>query len=260
MKTGLKSMLVLGAAAVFLAGCPDGSRGDDGGDGTVAVRPATTVKIEASEGTDFGTVAKGASVTKQFKITADGYLSESGSVGVPAGFDDTDFEKARQKMVEERTTTATFTVTFSPVFDGLSSGDLTIVTAMTGGASFKLPVTAKGTGVGLKAPDAADRTMTVKYYLGDTEQTGATSLNLTPDNPAGKVEVTIDYYAEYKTKGNSNGPFVYAFEAFPNTVPNTVSIDIGVSEATKTSESEKDSFYIEGQKINLNWNNPGTAE
>ena len=87
-------------------------------------------------------------------------------MGVPAGFDDTDFEKARQKMVEERTTTATFTVTFSPVFDGLSSGDLTIVTAMTGGASFKLPVTAKGTGVGLKAPDAADRTMTVKYYTG----------------------------------------------------------------------------------------------
>lgn len=28
------------------------------------------------------------------------------------------------------------------------------------------PVTAKGTGVGLKAPDAADRTMTVKYYTG----------------------------------------------------------------------------------------------
>ena len=65
------------------------------------------------------------------------------------------------------------------------------------------PVTAKGTGVGLKAPDAADRTMTVKYYLGDTGQTGAISLNLTPDNPAGKVEVTIDYYAEYKTKRSS---------------------------------------------------------
>lgn len=122
------------------------------------------------------------------------------------------------------------------------------------------PVTAKGTGVGLKAPDAADRTMTVKYYLGDTGQTGAISLNLTPDNPAGKVEVTIDYYAEYKTKRSSNGPFVYAFEAFPNTVPNTVVINIGVSEATKASESEKGSFYIEGQKINLNRNNPGTGE
>lgn len=260
MKTGLKSMLVLGAAAIFFAGCPDGSGGDDGGDGAVAVRPATSVRIEALEGTDFGTVAKGESVTKKFKITADGYLSENGSVGAPAGFDDTDFEKERQKMVEERTTTATFTVTFSPVFDGVSSGDLTVITAITGGDSFKLPVTAKGTGVGLKAPDAADRTMTVKYYLGDAEQTGATSLNLTPDNPAGKVEVTIDYYAEYKTKGSANGPFVYAFEAFPNTVPNTVVINIGVSEAAKASESENAFFYIEGKKIDLYWNNPGTTE
>lgn len=260
MKTGLKSMLVLGAAAIFFAGCPDGSSGDDGGDGAVAVRPATTVKIEALEGIDFGTVAKGESVTKKFKITADGYLSENGSMGAPAGFDDTEFEKARQKMVEERTTTATFTVTFSPVFDGLSSGDLTIVTAMTGGASFKLPVTAEGTGVGLKAPNAADKTVTVKYYLGNTEQTGATSLDLTPANPTGKVEVTIDYYAEYKTKGSANGPFVYAFEAFPNTLPNTVVINIGVSEAAKVSESEKASFYIEGKKIDLYWNNPGTTE
>lgn len=72
--------------------------------------------------------------------------------------------------------------------------------------------------------------------------------------------MTIDYYAEYKTKRSSNGPFVYAFEAFPNTVPNTVVINIGVSEATKASESEKGSFYIEGQKINLNRNNPGTGE
>ena len=131
---------------------------------------------------------------------------------------------------------------------------------MTGGASFKLPVTAEGTGVGLKAPNAADKTVTVKYYLGNTEQTGATSLDLTPANPTDKVEVTIDYYAEYKTKGSANGPFVYAFEAFPNTLPNTVVINIGVSEAAKASESENAFFYIEGKKIDLYWNNPGTTE
>lgn len=171
--------------AVFF-GCDD-ETGNEGGN-EPATTPATKVTITAVDGTDFGTVSLGNEMTKKFRIKTDGYIG-SYSYALPAGFESSDLESVLKSMEETAGTSGEFSVTFSPLFNGASGGDITVIADMFGGAEGSLEVTAVGSGTALKAPDAADKTLTVIYaYMnsGGTPEidSGAVSLDLNPDRPA----------------------------------------------------------------------------
>ena len=178
--------------AVFF-GCDD-TTGNEGGN-EPATPPATKVTITAVDGTDFGTVSLGNEVTKKFQIKTDGYIG-SWSYSLPLGFESSDLENLLKSLEETEGTTGEFSVTFSPLFNGKSSGDIVIITDMMGGAEGTL-----ASGTALKAPDAEDRTFTFVYAYPDSVgmpviDYDAITLQLYPHRPVGFIIVTADYYVD----------------------------------------------------------------
>ena len=215
-----KEVLLMIAAvmtAVFF-GCDD-TTGNEGGN-EPATTPATKVTITAVDGTDFGDVSLGKEVTKKFQIKTDGYIG-SWSYSLPLGFESSDLENLLKSLEETAGTTGEFSVTFSPLFNGKSSGDIVINTDMMGGAEGTLAVTAVGSGTALKAPDAEDRTFTYMYAYPDSVgmpviDYDAITLRLYPHRPVGFIIVTADYYVDTQYRGTHSGFINYDYSVFPN--------------------------------------------
>ena len=252
-----KEVLLMIAAvmtAVFF-GCDD-TTGNEGGN-EPATTPATKVTITAVDGTDFGNVSLGNEVTKKFQIKTDGYIG-SWSYDLPIGFESSDLENLLKSLEETAGTTGEFSVTFSPLFNGKSSGDIVIITDMMGGAEGTLAVTADGSGTKLKAPDALDKTLTVIYaYMnsGGTPEidSGAVSLDLNPDRPAGVITVTADYYVGTQYRETHSGFINYDYSAFPND-PSQINMTAIRVTVNQTLPAEANAhFFIEGQRIDINW-------
>lgn len=215
--------------------------------------------ITAVDGTDFGTVSleNEVTVTKKFQIKTDGYIG-SWSYDLPIGFESPDLENLLKSLEETAGTTGEFSVTFSPLFNGKSSGDIVIVTDMVGGAEGTLVVTAVGSETELKAPDALDKTLTVIYaYMnsGGTPEidSGAVSLDLNPDRPAGVITVTADYYVGTQYRETHSGFINYDYSAFPND-PSQINMTAIRVTVNQTLPAEANAhFFIEGQRIDINW-------
>lgn len=215
--------------------------------------------ITAVDGTDFGTVSleNEVTVTKKFQIKTDGYIG-SWSYDLPIGFESPDLENLLKSLEETAGTTGEFSVTFSPLFNGKSSGDIVIVTDMVGGAEGTLVVTAVGSETELKAPDALDKTLTVIYaYMnsGGTPEidSGAVSLDLNPDRPAGVITVTADYYVGTQYRETHSGFINYDYSAFPND-PSQINMTAIRVTVNQTLPAEVNAhFFIEGQRIDINW-------
>lgn len=248
-------LTVAAVAAAAFSGCPDGNGGESGN--SPATTPATEVTIAAEDGTDFGTVSLGNEVTKKFRIKTDGYIG-SYSYALPAGFESSDLESVLKSMEETAGTSGEFSVTFSPLFNGASGGDITVIADMFGGAEGSLEVTAVGSGTALKAPDAADKTLTVIYaYMnsGGTPEidSGAVSLDLNPDRPAGVITVTADYYVGTQYRETHSGFINYDYSAFPND-PSQINMTAIRVTVNQTLPAEANAhFFIEGQRIDINW-------
>ena len=212
--------------------------------------------ITAVDGTDFGDVSLGEEVTKKFQIKTDGYIG-SWSYSLPLGFESSDLENLLKSLEETAGTTGEFSVTFSPLFNGKSSGD--IVINMMGGAKGTLAVTAVGSGTALKAPDAADRRRIVMYAYADSIgmpkiDPDAVTLELYPHRPAGFIIVTADYYVAKQYRETHSGFINYDFSGFPNDPAhrNMATIQVTVNQ---TYPAEKGAcFFIEGARIDIFWN------
>ena len=253
-----KEVLLMIAAvmtAVFF-GCDD-TTGNEGGN-EPATTPATKVTITAVDGTDFGNVSLGKEVTKKFQIKTDGYIG-SWSYSLPLGFESSDLENLLKSLEETAGTTGEFSVTFSPLFNGKSSGDIVIKTDMMGGAEGTLAVTAVGSGTALKAPDALDKTLTVAYAYWNNEtqkfevDESANSLELNPSQLTGAIIVTTDYYVERHYSEFSSGDINYQYNAFPNDPSQLNIIEIMVTANPNATESRESHFTIEGKKISIKW-------
>lgn len=215
--------------------------------------------ITAVDGTDFGTVSLGNEVTKKFRIKTDGCIG-SWSYSLPLGFESPDLENLLKSLEETAGTTGEFSVTFSPLFNGKSSGDIVINT--DGGAEGTLAVTAVGSGTALKAPDAEDRTFNYVYAYPDSvgmpviDYDARSTLQLYPHRPVGFIIATADYYVDTQDKDRAthSGFINYDYSGFPNDPAhrNMVTIQVTVNQ---TYPAEKNAhFFIEGRRINIIWN------
>lgn len=245
-----KEVLLMIAAvmtAVFF-GCDD-TIGNEGA-------PATKVTITAVDGTDFGNVSLGKEVTKKFRIKTDGYIG-SWSYSLPLGFESSDLENLLKSLEETAGTTGEFSVTFSPLFNGKSSGDIVINT----GAEGTLAVTAVGSGTALKAPDAEDRTFTYMYAYPNSVgmpviDSDAITLQLYPHRPVGFIIATADYYVDTQDRATHSGFINYDYSGFPNDPAhrNMVTIQVTVNQTYPAEEKEKSAFFfIEGRRIDIIW-------
>lgn len=243
-------MIAAVMTAVFF-GCDD-TTGNEGGN-EPATTPATKVTITAVDGTDFGNVSLGNEVTKKFRIKTDGYIG-SWSYSLPLGFESSDLENLLKSLEETAGTTGEFSVTFSPLFNGKSSGDIVINT----GAEGTLAVTAVGSGTALKAPDAEDRTFTYMYAYPNSVgmpviDSEAITLRLNPNRPAGFIIVTADYYVDKQYRGTHSGFINYDYSVFPNDPAhrNMATIQVTVNQTYPAEESAY--FIIEGRRIDITW-------
>lgn len=243
--------------AVFF-GCDD-TTGNEGGN-EPATPPATKVTITAVDGTDFGDVSLGKEVTKKFQIKTDGYIG-SWSYSLPLGFESSDLENLLKSLEETEGTTGEFSVTFSPLFNGKSSGDIVIITDMMGGAEGTLAVTAVGSGTALKAPDAEDRTFTFVYAYPDSVgmpviDYDAITLQLYPHRPVGFIIVTADYYVDTQDedRATQSGFINYDYSGFPNDPAqrNMAIIQVTVNQTYPAEKSAY--FFIEERRIDIFWN------
>ena len=155
-------------------------------------------------------------MTKKFQIKTDGYIG-SWSYSLPLGFESSDLENLLKSLEETAGTTGEFSVTFSPLFNGKSSGDIVINT----GAEGTLAVTAVGSGTALKAPDAADKTFTYMYAYPNSVgmpviDSEAITLQLYPTRPVGFIIVTADYYVDKQDRETHSGFINYDYSGFPN--------------------------------------------
>ena len=250
-----KEVLLMIAAvmtAVFF-GCDD-TTGNEGGN-EPATTPATKVTITAVDGTDFGNVSLGKEVTKKFQIKTDGYIG-SWSYSLPLGFESSDLENLLKSLEETAGTTGEFSVTFSPLFNGKSSGDIVINT--DGGAEGTLAVTAVGSGTALKAPDAEDRTFTYMYAYPNSVgmpviDSEAITLQLYPHRPVGFIIVTADYYVDTQDRETRSGFINYDYSGFPNDPAhrNMATIQVTVNQTYPAEAGAH--FFIEGRRIDIIW-------
>ena len=214
--------------------------------------PATKVTSTAGGGAGLGDVSVGGGGTKE----SDGYIG-SWSYSLPLGFESSDLENLLKSLEETAGTTGEFSVTFSPLFNGKSSGDIVINT--DGGAEGTLAVTAVGSGTALKAPDAEDRTFAYMYAYPNgvgmpVIDPDAITLQLYPHRPVGFIIVTADYYVDEQYRGTHSGFINYDYSGFPNDPAhrNMVTIQVTVNQ---TYPAEKGAhFFIEGVRINIFWN------
>ncbi len=245
--------------AVFF-GCDD-TTGNEGGN-EPATPPATKVTITAVDGTDFGDVSLGKEVTKKFQIKTDGYIG-SWSYSLPLGFESSDLENLLKSLEETAGTTGEFSVTFSPLFNGKSSGDIVINTDMMGGAKGTLAVTAVGSGTALKAPDAADRTFAYMYAypnsvgMPEIDPEERISLQLYPYRPVGFIIVTADYYVDTQDedRATQSGFINYDYSGFPNDPAqrNMAIIQVTVNQTYPAEEEKSTHFFIEGVRFDIKW-------
>lgn len=213
--------------------------------------------ITAVDGTDFGTVSLGNEVTKKFRIKTDGCIG-SWSYSLPAGFESSDLENLLKSLEETEGTTGEFSVTFSPLFNGKSSGDIVINT--DGGAEGTLAVTAVGSGTALKAPDAADRTFAYAYAypnnvgMPEIDLEERISLKLYPYRTVGFIIVTADYYVDTQYRETHSGFINYDFSGFPNDPAhrNMVAIQVTVNQTYPAEKGAR--LEIEGVLFDIFWN------
>lgn len=82
---------------------------------------------------------------------------------------------------------------------------------------------------------------------------GAVSLDLNPDRPAGVITVTADYYVGTQYRETHSGFINYDYSAFPND-PSKINMTAIRVTVNQTLPAEANAhFFIEGQRIDINW-------
>lgn len=140
----MKKLFFLILPFALLLGCSDESSNNNST--LPPTSPASTIHV-LPESYDFGTVKYGETkTTNKFIVATNGFVTSRYDVSNDIlGLDSTSAENALKTMAENLTTNGTFTLTLTPICKGSLTGELFIVTDISGGASVRVPITANVT-------------------------------------------------------------------------------------------------------------------
>lgn len=181
---------------------------------------ATKIIITPLEGTDFGEVAYGSSITKKFRLTTDGYLEDVPTLSDSAMFKASLTEKELIAFKNQKLTSKDFSITFTPQHKDENNGSVSVyIFGISNVTNNDVDLKGSCNDANLKAendPTATGSLSLLDGYEGtvtmNKEETkdkyGYTvyNLNFTGSGKA-KIRFAADAYAIERRNGSNTGPF-----------------------------------------------------